>query len=439
MKKTMIIAAAVLALAACAKVETFRQPATGGGAINFGVYLPKTADTKAGAAGTITVDGTNGVDADVIYTSLKAVGFGVFCTYSNGGDYDATIGPNFMYNQNVAYGTSSWEYAPVKYWPNETIDDHNGGIAPADADKLSFFAYAPFVGDTANKNAFIGSTDEGITGFTASTATTDPKIDYKVSTDPSKAVDLLWAVSGGLAYTDVHNTNVSVSAGYPLINLTKPSTSTVIPFMFRHATSRLSFKIQGAFDQVPAGGTQYGPTTITVEQVRIIDLAVNTAGTLNLNNTVANQPNWEGKTGSTTTLVVNGAKLNDTILDDGDGVQTVPGVTNAEKNLFADDKTFFTLIPNAVDDGDPLTDDDVATNVTVEITYYVTTPDGALQDQYSRVQNVIKKTISFPTGFYAGKSYTIKIILGLTSVKLEADVEDWAVGTIENVDLPQNK
>ena len=439
MKKTTIIAAAVLALAACAKVETVMQPEIGGGAISFAVYLPKTADTKAGASGTITLDGTNGVDPDVIYTSLKTVGFGVFCTYSNGGDYASTIGPNFMYNEDVTYGASSWEYAPVKYWPNETIDDHNGGTAPADADKLSFFAYAPFVGDTSNKNAFTGSTEEGITSITASNATTDPKIGYKVSTDPSKAVDLLWAVSGGLAYTDVHGSNVSVAAGYPLINLTKPSTIYTIPFMFKHATSRLSFKIQGAFDQVAAGGTLYAPTTVTVEKVRVIDLSVNTEGTLNLNNTVANQPNWESKTGTTTTLVVEGSKLNPNILDDGDGVQTVPGVTSTEQNLFADDKTFFTLIPNAVDDGDPSTDDNVATNVTVEITYYVTTKDVALQDSYSRIQNVIKKEITFPTGFYAGKSYKIKITLGLTSVKLEADVEDWAVGSIVNADLPLNK
>ncbi len=442
MKESIIITVVVaLALVACARLDNYTNPVPSKeNAVSFDVYIPRTVDTKAGDAGTITTDGTDGTSSEVVYTSLKSVGFGVFCTYSNGGDYDSSIGSNFMYNQNVAYGTSSWEYAPVKYWPNETIDDHNGGTAPANADKLSFFAYAPFVGDTDNKNLFTGSTDEGITGFTANTATTDPKIDYKVSTDPTKSVDLLWAVAGvsGVSYTDVHNASVSVAAGLPLINLTKPATNYTIPFLFKHATSRLAFTIQGAFDQVPAGGTQHAPTRITVEKVRVVNLPVSAAGKLNLNNTVANEPKWEEKSGTSTTLVVDGAKLNAKILDSGSGVQTVEGVTNTAKNLFVNDKTFFTLIPNAVNDGDPSTDDDVPTNVTIEITYYVTTEDVALEDGYSRIQNVITKTISFPTGFYAGKSYGIKIILGMTSVKLEASVEDWAEGFIAHADLPVN-
>ena len=413
MKKALFIAAfaAVALVAGCSKNEVYQQT-TLETPVSFGVYIPNM--TKAGAAGTITVDGAGST------TSLQTEGFGVFATYSDGADYSATIGPNFMYNTKVS--GSQWTYSPIKYWPNETIDDNNSAIAPANADKLSFFAYAPWV--TA------GSGTDGITALSANSATTDPKVTYAVSTDPSQAVDLLWAVApaGGVSYTDVHNATVSVTAGMPLKNLTKPNTTYRIPFHFRHATSRLGLKIVGAFDQVAAGGTLDAATKVTVEQVRIVDLPVKTSGVLNLNNTVANTPEWESLSGTTTTLVVTGDDLNATIKDSGSSaVQTVEGVTASEKNVFVNDKTFFTLIPQAT-----------STTVRVEITYYVTTEDTGLAAGFSRVQNVIYKDITFASGFQAGKSNNIKIILGLTSVKLEATVEAWGDLGDTSVDLPIN-
>lgn len=411
MKKYLILAAfAAVALGACTKVETTKE--TVNEPINFGVYVPKA--TKAGTAGTITTDGANST------VSLQTEGFGVFATYSNGGNYAASIGPNFMYNTKVS--TSAWTYSPIKYWPNETIDDNNGATGPAAADKLSFLAYAPYVS--------AGSGTTGITALTTNAATTDPKVTYAVATDPSDAVDLLWGVAGtgGFSYTDVHHATVSVAEGMPLLNLTKPATGTKIPFLFKHATSRLALKIVGAFDQVAAGGTLDAATRVTVAQIRIVDLPVSTSGVLNLNNTSAGEPNWESVTGTSTTLVVAGDDLNATIKDSGtDAVQTVEGVTADEKNIFVDDNTFFTLIPKSG-----------STTVTVEITYYVTTADDDLALHYSRVQNVIKKDITFASGFQAGKSNTILITLGLTSVELSASVEPWDNVAATSVDLPIN-
>jgi hypothetical protein len=413
MKKSMILAAvAALVLCACAKVETVKpvvdEP------VSFGVYVPKT--TKAGTPGTIT---TNGAESTV---SLQTEGFGVFATYSDGGDYAATIGPNFMYNTKVS--TAAWTYSPVKYWPNETINDNNGASGPANADKLSFLAYAPWVN---HKEAY-GST--GITGLTANNATTDPKVTYTISTDPSESVDLLWAVAptGGISYTDVHNTTVEVAEGMPLLNLTKPAHDYTLNFLFKHATSRLALKIIGAFDQVAEGGSLVSPTKVTVSQIRIVDLPVSTSGVLNLNNTAANTPKWESESGSSATLVVTGDDLNSTIKDSGnDEVQSVAGVTETEKNVFANDNYYFTLIPK-----------NSSTTVRVEITYYVTTEDTDLVAGFSRVQNVITKDITFASGFQAGKANTIKITLGLTSVKLAATVENWDVLAAQNVDLPIN-
>lgn len=414
MKKYFIFTAlAAVALAACAKIENHEIAAIEE-PVNFGVYVPKA--TKAGTAGTITTDGTNST------VSLQTEGFGVFATYSDGGDYAATIGPNFMYNTKVS--GASWTYSPVKYWPNETINDNNGAIAPANADKLSFLAYAPWVA--------AGSGTTGITALTANDAQTDPKVTYVVATDPSEAVDLLWGVAGagGFTYADVHNTSVQVDEGMPLLNLTKPAHGTKIPFLFKHATSRLGLKIVGAIDQVAQGGTLDTKTKVTVEQIRLVDVPAYTSGVLNLNNTSAGVPNWELPTSTTnTTFVVAGDDLNATIKDSGvDEVQTVAGVLGTEeKNVFADNNTFFTLIPKTGN-----------TTVRVEITYYVTTEDGDLKLGYSRVKNVIYKDIAFANGFQAGKSNTIKIILGLTSVELEASVEPWGSLAETVVDLPIN-
>ena len=420
MKKFLFIAAsAALVLASCAKIE-HTQKITKETPVSFGVYVPK-AVTKAGTAGTITADGAGST------TSLQTTGFGVFATYSDGADYAASTGPNFMWNTQVS--GASWTYSPVKYWPNETIDDNtNAAHAPANADKLSFFAYGPYVAP-ALTGAFDPAETTGITALTANNATTDPKVTYAVATDPSNAVDLIWAVAGtAFSYTDVHGATVNVAAGMPFVNLTKPNTTLKIPFHFRHATARLGFKIVGAFDQVAAGGTLESGTKVTVAQVRVVDLPVATSDVLNLNNTAANTPRWEGAAASTTTLVITGDDLNATIKDSGSAeVQSVEGVTASTKNVFVDDNTFFTLIPKGT-----------STTARVEITYYVTTADGNLSAGFSRVQNVIYKDITFASGFEAGKAYTIKIILGLTSVKLEATVEPWDVQSDTDVNLPIN-
>ena len=418
MKKIFTLAAvAALVLSACAKIET-EKVIVDDEPIGFGVYVPQA--TKAGDAGTITTDGTGST------VSLQTVGFGVFATYSNGGNYAATIGPNFMYNTKVS--TASWTYSPVKYWPNETIDDHNGATGPAAADKLSFFAYAPHVAATASTGAVTPST-EGITALTTNAATTDPKVSFTVATDPKKAVDLLWAVApANFTYKDVHNADVTVTEGMPLLNLTKPAHDYVIRFNFKHATSRLGLKIVGAFDQVAEGGTLDNKTKVTVKEIKLVDVPAYTSAVLNLNNTAAGVPLWEGTTGTTATFTVDGTNLNSTIKDSGtDEVQTVEGVTASEKNVFVDNNTFFTLIPKAG-----------STDVKVQITYYVTTEDDDLKGGFSRVENVITKTVNFASGFAAGKANTIKITLGLTSVKLDAVVENWDVLAASNVDLPIN-
>jgi hypothetical protein len=85
--------------------------------------------------------------------------------------------------------------------------------------------------------------------------------------------------------------------------------------------------------------------------------------------------------------------------------------------------------------------------VSVTIVYDVETEDsrlaGLLSDGVthgSSVENKITKNITTTQGnmiLSAGKKYVVKLHLGLTSVKFEADVADWTTTDAE-INLPQN-
>lgn len=76
------------------------------------------------------------------------------------------------------------------------------------------------------------------------------------------------------------------------------------------------------------------------------------------------------------------------------------------------------------------------TPIKVKITYAVVTKDTKLTGNVSDVENAITKEISLD--LKNGKSYNLKLILGLTSVKMEAEVADWKVDGSTDVNLPQN-
>lgn len=337
MKKNLFFyaAAAALMLTACTneddvvQVEQTVTTAENDGGLGFDVYLPQATATRAGRANVMTTN------------TLKMTGFGVFGYQSDGtnseGKYSTGDRPNYMWNQQVNYNSASngWYYAPLKYWPNETKNDSQTeqakmpDISPVTApatkslDRLTFFAYAPWVYAVGSTGAATRLNDdieapagEGIcsmtknTGMFGLTGPTDPKIEYRVNTtNPNKAVDLLWGVApvGNLSYTAVNNTETKVNEGFPLIDLTKPAVNTNIKFLFQHALARLGFKVVLASDQVAAGGNfDFGSTKVTIEEIDI-EGEFGVYGYLNLNNTAKNVANWETVTaakGSTNKLVI---------------------------------------------------------------------------------------------------------------------------------------
>ncbi len=273
-------------------------------AVNFSTYMGRSSITRGGAYGSIDTEKL----ADPNY------GFGVFAYYTGTTDYSgyrtrnavAEHYPNFMYNEHiVGDGNGAWKYADVrntKYWPNEVgtgaVDDQNNdsGNDPATTDyanggKVSFYAYAPYAKEGSNDKS------EGITGNAVSTTDndgtqsgiiafsgnhfngayadntpvenercqySDPYLQYRISTDSKKQVDLLWGTAGtnGVnVLTEEQKGTLSdaypelTTAGLPLesrpsffvnSNLTKQKTNGTVEFAFKHALAKIGGSYIGA-------------------------------------------------------------------------------------------------------------------------------------------------------------------------------------------------
>ena len=325
MKKSLffVAAASALMLTACSSendvVQSAAQQQSELKELGFDVYTQNA--TNATRSGRTNVMNNS---------TLQITGFGVF-GYQDEEEtpgtsnvwYKSTSTPNYMWNQQVNYNSTNlgWYYSPLKYWPNETNHDSQSSqagmpdvTAKNNMDKLTFFAYAPWVQGTGASGAVSSiynneaTTSNGITLLPTNATTGDPKITYAVATDPSQSVDLLWGVApvGGISYTAVDGTTVSVTEGMPLIDLKKPAVNTSLKFLFQHALARLGVKVQLAADQVSAGGVfDVANSKVTIKEIAITG-NFGTAGKLNLNNVSPNKAKWEDITlASSTPFVIN--------------------------------------------------------------------------------------------------------------------------------------
>lgn len=328
----------------------------------------KQAESRAIAFDTYTAGTTRAGDAGVMTTDkLKEFqGFGVFAFYHNdGATYTSGAHrPDFMYNQNVHW-VGGWTYSPLKYWPNETIQDSqtdNGPATSTAVDRLSFFAYAPYVSNGTGKTLGTnGSTSKlpkawknddgtGIVAITDATETSDPKVQWMVSDNPDNNVDLLWGVApAGMAYQSVNPTNpgnpgfVQVPVGEPLKNMLKPDKDQKMKFLFQHALSHIGLSVVSAIDQIAAGddGGKFNPnqTRILIKDVKIWGtFGIN--GVLNLNNTTSNVARWEDVSKSTSdedaplfTINATNGYLNPVLRYDKTTMQDIQGGTKKLKDL----------------------------------------------------------------------------------------------------------
>ena len=451
MKRFFVIMAVAAAMAASCNlnIDSADEAAKAQQAINFGAYLNRGVTTKAGMAGELTTTGLQAATA----------GFGVFAYYTADEPYTGVSGPSFMYNEKVTYDTGNnvWVYSPVKYWPNE----FGAAAASEEVDRLTFFAYAPYVEVTPSNGIVTGDNTSGVVALSRNSVGGDPLVKYLVSMDPGTGVDLCWGVSKNGMTSSVDGSNNHVAAGAPYIDVVKPKLGDKIVFDFRHALSALNVQIDAAVDATTPGTAVDDNTRIYVRSVSFEGLA--TKGALNLNSTVAAGPLWTDYSGTGIPLAevytvydgrrdgkegVEGAEarnetptgLNPVLIQSkpyGSAGLSV-GVTKTAVNLFNSTTPGASVF--VIPTNEPLK---------VTIVYDVETKDVKLSTLLSdgvthgsTVENAISKTIQIGGSDFtleAGKKYTVALHIGLTSVKFDATVSAWddsVTGT--GMDVPQN-
>lgn|GEM_PF-2039267 len=482
--KFLTLATAALLLAACSGqddlLSNVQQPTTAAEEdmpIGFDTYISSNSQGQTRAGDYPYVVGVN----TGLYgaNELSYNGFGIFAylkdaaiTISDETDDNAsndfTGTPDFMYDQKVTYDASTgWTYTPLKYWPNMTINDNRtGNGATMESEKyVNFFAYAPYIptkpeSGQADGNHYLDPSDgkvqaystssssysdvtTGITNIVANTGdAAAPTITYKVASDASECTDLLWATAplGGLHFASVKGgTSNNVAAGMPLINLLKPETQTKLKFSFQHALTAMKMSIQLAIDEVePKGTTNLDDNTkVYVESIKLTSskkgetIGFATEGKLNLLNTAAFTPRWEA-TGTANTwngdLTIS-ASASDNVTINPALTASNTGVTTTAQGVFASDvnKTLM-FIPVFSAAGD--------LPVKVTITYKVVTNDDNYTGGKVETTNTISNSVVLKN-YKAGRLYNLKLVLGLTSVKIDAEAQDWAVEE-STVDLPRN-
>lgn len=416
MKKSLIFAAtAAVVLSACAKVDTYKVSEQE--AVSFGVYAGKAAATKA-------VSGTDyGTVTTATLQAAASNGFGVFGYYTDADDYASSTKANFMYNQQVTYSGGNWTYNPVKYWPNE----HGASATSTDTDKLTFLAYAPYVenlsaADGTVKDGAAAAATEGITAMTKNTEEKDAILTFVVPASAEEQIDLLYGVMKA-PYTDVEGAPIG-AANSPLENLTKQKTDGKVEILFKHSLAKIAIDIKDVVDAV-APTTSVDPasdgTKVVVESLTLKG-TIGTSGKLNLYTGV-----WSDTATGATFAV---SPLPTSIYSGATAPTTYPTVDGVKETGLGTGKTIDLMVV-------PATGAEISG---VEITYYICTEDSQLDGGVSIVKNVISKDLGTAINIEKGKQYGLNVLLGLTSIKLDATVADWdTTAGSTNVDLPKNK
>ena len=226
-------------------VPTAQLPARN--VVEFSTYLGRSAVTRAGAVGPINTE------------KLKesGYGFGVFATNTRLSDFRvyrqqrAAAQPttDVMNNEHIGWSQTEgkWAYQDgqsVRYWPAE----------PTDA-QVSFFAYAPYVAAPAVTDT------AGIIRLDVSAA--DPCLDYRLSADNSRPVDLLWGTAGSGGERLLPEQRFPVNT-----DLTWQTTQGTVGFLFKHALAKMGGPYQGG----DGNGSDDDQTTLTHGLMIMLDI-----------------------------------------------------------------------------------------------------------------------------------------------------------------------
>ena len=376
------IACAALTMTGCSNDEiNAPQQSQENNAIEFSTYLGRNAQ---GSRGTETDTG-----------SIKTSGFGVLAYYTEQANFAETNKPNFMWNQKVTYKDTNWGYTPVKYWPTK-VDD-----------KVSFFAYAPYVaGGNAKGIVLSGNSVAG-----APTAT------ITLPDDPSETIDFVAAVQ--MNKTHKNSTNVSFKLLHEMTRVkvqAKLDKSAYSDTDDKHKTfvviKNVTFNDKGQFYK----SGKYTFSTIDGERGKWAPTANASTYTLDLNGVL-----------NKTKITANDAK-GETV--SGDYKTGVDGIKLTKKDKPEDlfkTNDYLYLIPVSADNGDGLTDG----KATATIEYDIVTEDSKLAVGYSCTNAT--KTVLLPAGtLKQGISYNYIFTIKLDEIVLNAEVKGWDKADSDN-------
>lgn len=433
-------------------------------------------------------------------TALENSGFGVFAYYTDNDDYDGQQIPNFMWNQKVS--TASWTYEPVKYWPNEYGENAiaeetdrisffaygpyadaltaSGKVNGATKGIIGFtrnnYAGDPLVKYVVDVNP--ATSLDLVWGRTPKTSGFD---DYEGNTYSNEGLPWLnvkrpkyntnekvkFQFDHALASLNVTVDHFADNASYAADKNVDGNTRIWI-----RSITFTGFTTQGALNlnntathdvTISSTSTKIGTANwlgingedlVTGEEVTIYDGRKDgKEGTASASN--------EKYTGLNPNLVQSGAYATaaagggtddagqsyaegDLIMGDG----KKPGVISVAQNLFDPTGVSGYTAQTAIKADEPIYVIPTGDVVTVTIAYDVETADNKLATKLSdnatngsSISNVITKKIQVSSTDLVlenGKKYTIKLHLGMNSVKFDADVTAWDDGSTANADLPEN-
>ncbi len=384
-----LIACAALTMTGCSNDEiNAPQQSQGKNAIEFSTYLGRNAQ---GSRGTETTT-----------ASIKTSGFGVLAYYTEQTDFADANKPNFMWNQKVTHNGTNWEYTPIKYWPTKV------------GDKVSFFAYAPYV-ENGNNN---------VIELSGKSATGAPTATITLPDDPSQTIDFVAAVQMNKTHDNSASANNNVS------------------FILKHEMTRV--KVQAKLDKSVYSDTDAKHKTFVV----IKNVTFNNKGQFykegkyTFSTDDSKRGTWApAANASTYTLDLNGVLNTELIKADGakkktdsgdymTGVNGLKLVDTTAKDLFKNNEYLF-LIPVSANNGDGLT----YGKATATIEYDIVTEDSKLAAGYSCTSAT--KTVLLPAGtLKQGISYNYIFTIKLDEIVLDATVNDWDKASDSKIDVP---
>lgn len=388
-------------------------------------FAPKVGDeaTRAG----ITYAGND-------INTLNKSGFGVFCYYSGASNYASATAPeaqDVVMNNVKVYrpdgSTENWQYDPKRFWPSA-------------GNKLSFFAYAPYMGEASVKTGAVPETtysSDGVNGNKMElTSYADggvyyPAINYYATDKLADQNDLLW----GTDDRGVPFANADI-AKYP---------NGYIYFQMCHALARLQLYITSTEDysssyvgSVPDGWQYQSYTKETRLLVKSVTIGNQYGqGTLVLNNTEAFRPRWVNKTG------VNGTKgnwlafdltdhlnsavnVNDDNLANDWGTHT--GMTNDTTNLLTNNRGVLVIPKSQADLGSGDTDMK-HTTVTVVSQRVTLWTNNTKREKVIRRGDEITRTATLKDGqdLLGGHSYRVNLNIKAKYLELTLLVQPWTL------------